>query len=142
MSITISDQTVLMTPDEQRSAAAYITTLGGDASDFRTASGQELTPEINVVIQKVLRAIKEDLPISISTLPREITTTTAATMLGITRPTLMKHVRNGRIKAHMVGSHHRLFSRDVLAFRDELKEEKQQAVFALMDLENELEQQG
>lgn len=91
---------------------------------------------------KVLRAIKDDLPITISTLPREITTTTAASMLGITRPTLMKHVRNGRINAHKVGSHHRLLSRDVLSFRDELKEEKRQAVFALMDLESELEQQG
>lgn len=141
MSITVSDQTVLMTPEEQRSAAAYITALDGDASDFQTAGGQELPPEINAVISKVLRAIKEDLPISISTLPREITTTTAASMLGITRPTLMKHVRNGRIPAHMVGSHHRLLSRDVLTFREELKEEKRQAVFALMDLENELEVQ-
>ncbi|MGO1463984.1 MAG: helix-turn-helix domain-containing protein [Candidatus Corynebacterium faecigallinarum] len=142
MSITVSDQNVLMTPEEQRSAAAYITALGGDASDFLTAGGSELPPEINAVFAKVLRAIKDDLPITISTLPREITTTTAASMLGITRPTLMKHVRNGRINAHKVGSHHRLLSRDVLSFRDELKEEKRQAVFALMDLESELEQQG
>lgn len=141
MSITISDRTVLMTSEEQRSAAEYITALGGDASDFQTAGGQQLPPEINAVISKVLRAIREDLPISISTLPREVTTTTAASMLGITRPTLMKHVRNERIPAHMVGSHHRLFSRDVLAFRRELEEEKLQAVFNLMDLENELEEQ-
>lgn len=93
------------------------------------------------MISKVLRAIKEDLPISISTLPLEVTTTTAASMLGMTRPTLMKHVRAGRVPAQMVGSHHRLFSRDVLAFREELKDEKRQAVFALMDLENELEAQ-
>ncbi|MDN6659486.1 MAG: helix-turn-helix domain-containing protein [Acidipropionibacterium jensenii] len=141
MSITVSGQTILMTSEEQRSAAAYISALGGDTSDFQTTGGQELPPEINVVISKVLRAIKEDLPISISTLPREITTTTAASMLGMTRPTLMKHVRAGRVPAQMVGSHHRLFSRDVLAFREELKDEKRQAVFALMDLENELEAQ-
>jgi len=97
---------------------------------------------INAVITKVLHAIKEDLPISISTLPREVTTTTAASMLGITRPTLMKHVHNGRISSHMIGSHHRLLSRDVLTFREELKAEKRQAAFALMDLKNNLEQQG
>lgn len=142
MSITVGDQNVLMTPEEQRSAAAYIAALDRDAAGFQTASGQELPPEINAVIAKVLRAIKEDLPISISTLPREVTTTTAASMLGITRPTLMKHVRNGRIPSHMVGSHHRLLSRDVLTFREELKAEKRQAVFALMDLENHLGQQG
>ena len=141
MSITVSGQTILMTPEEQRSAAAYISALGGDTSDFQTNGGQELPPEINAVISKVLRAIKEDLPISISTLPREITTTTAASMLGMTRPTLMKHVRSGRVPAHKVGSHHRLLSRDVLVFREELKEEKRQAVFALMDMEDELETQ-
>lgn len=41
----------------------------------------------------------------------------------------------------MVGSHHRLLSSDVLTFREELKEEKRQAVFSLMDLENELGEQ-
>ncbi|MGP5146642.1 helix-turn-helix domain-containing protein [Corynebacterium variabile] len=141
MSITVSGQTILMTPEEQRSAAAYISVLDGNASAFLTTDGQELPPEINAVISKVLRAIKEDLPISISTLPREVTTTTAASMLGMTRPTLMKHVRAGRVPAHMVGSHHRLLSRDVLTFREELKDEKQQAVFALLELENELEAQ-
>lgn len=142
MSITVGDQTILMTPEEQRSAAAYITALGEDVSGFQTTGGQGLPPVINAVITKVLHAIKEDLPISISTLPREVTTTTAASMLGITRPTLMKHVHNGRISSHMVGSHHRLLSRDVLTFQEQLKEEKRQAVFAFMDLENGLEQQG
>lgn len=73
--------------------------MGGDASDLQTPEGKSLPPEINNAIVQVLHAIKEGLPISISTLPEEVTTTTAASMLGITRPTLMKHVRNGRIPA-------------------------------------------
>lgn len=81
-----------------------------------------------------------DVPVSVSTLSKKVTTT-AASMLSITRPTLMKHVRNGRISTHMVGSHHRLLSHDALAFREELKEEKRQAFFNLMDLENELDEQ-
>ncbi|MEJ4100845.1 helix-turn-helix domain-containing protein [Corynebacterium mastitidis] len=141
MSITTNDHTVLLTPEERRSAAQYITALGGDASDLQTPEGKSLPPEIKNVIVRVFHAIKEGAPISISTLPKEVTTTAAAAMLGITRPTLMKHVRNGRISAHMVGSHHRLFSSDVLAFREELKEEKRRAVFDLMDLENELAEQ-
>lgn len=141
MSTVLGDQTVLLTPEEQQSAAACIASLSGNASDFQTASGESLPPEINNVIATVLRAIEKNLPISISTLPREITTTTAASMLGITRPTLMKHIRNGRISAHMVGSHHRLLSSEVLAFREELKEQKRRAVFELLDLENELEEQ-
>jgi hypothetical protein len=45
----------------------------------------------------------------------------------------MKHVRNGRIPTHMVGSPHQRFFRDVLALQEVPKEEKQQAVFALMN---------
>lgn len=62
-------------------------------------------------------------------------------MLGMSRPTLMKHVREDRLPAHMVGSHHRLFSKDVLAFQEELKNERRQTVFGLMDVESELADQ-
>lgn len=141
MSITISERNILLTPEEQRSAAAFINALGGDASDFQTTGGQALPPKLNAVIATILRAIEESLPISVSTIPREVTTTTAASMLGITRPTLMKHIRHGRIAAHKVGSHHRLLSADVLTFRDKLQEEKRRAIFELMDLEDELEKQ-
>ena len=71
-------------------------------------------------------------------MPSEVTTTTAASMLGMSRPTLMKHVRSGRISAHKVGSHHKLFSKDVLEFREVLKQEKRQAVFDLLDAEEDL----
>ncbi|MBX8996288.1 helix-turn-helix domain-containing protein [Corynebacterium testudinoris] len=141
MSITISERTILLTSEEQRSAAAFIDALGGDASEFQTSTGRVLPPELNAVIATMLRSIKENLPISVSTLPREVTTTTAASMLGITRPTLMKHIRHGRIPAHKVGSHHRLLSADVVTFREKLQEEKQREIFKLMGLEDELEKQ-
>ncbi|AKK09707.1 helix-turn-helix domain-containing protein [Corynebacterium testudinoris] len=141
MSITISERTILLTSEEQRSAAAFIDALGGDASEFQTSTGRVLPPELNAVIATMLPSIKENLPISVSTLPREVTTTTAASMLGITRPTLMKHIRHGRIPAHKVGSHHRLLSADVVTFREKLQEEKQREIFKLMGLEDELEKQ-
>lgn len=141
MSITVNDRTLLLPP--RSSALPPSTSLHWAETPpiFKPPRAKASPPEINNAIVQVLHAIKEGLPISISTLPKEVTTTTAASMLGITRPTLMKHVRNGRIPAHMVGSHHRLLSSDVLTFREELKEEKRQAVFSLMDLENELGEQ-
>lgn len=138
MSITKNETTIFLTDEERSSAARYITALGGDASDLQTTSGHELPPEINAVLGEVLKAMQEGRPITISTLPEEVTTTTAATMLGVTRPTVMKYIREDKLNAHMVGSHHRLLSKDVLSFREQLKNEKRQAVFGLMDLENDL----
>ena len=140
MGNTSADQNVLLTPSEQESVAKYISSLGGSSVDFQTTSGSTLPNKLNEIFQKVLHAIELDLPISISTMPKEVTTTTAASLLGIARPTLMKHVREGRINAHKVGSHHRLFSNEVLKFREELKQQKRDAVFELLDFEQQLEE--
>lgn len=50
-------------------------------------------------------------------MPEELTTTTAASELGISRPTLMKLVRAGELPATKVGSHTRLRREDVVALR-------------------------
>lgn len=70
-------------------------------------------------------------------MPEELTTSTAAKLLNISRPTLMKMIKSGKVKAHMVGTHHRLAARDVLALRRERIEAQQRAVFEMMDLANE-----
>ena len=81
----------------------------------------------------------EGRPVSVTTMPENLTTTAAAGLLGLSRPTLMKFIREGRIPAHKVGSHHRLPSTDVLALREKLHRERQQAVFGVMDLYDQLE---
>ena len=138
MPATVNDHSVLVTPEEQAHAAAFIDHMNQFPSEFRTTDGIAFPPEINAVLGKVLTALRNDAPISISTMPSEVTTTTAASMLGMSRPTLMKQVRSGRISAHKVGSHHKLFSKDVLEFREVLKQEKRQAVFDLLDAEEDL----
>lgn len=142
MTVTAENQTIMLEPGERQVIEEFITEHGGDAQEFATADGRGLPAPVNGIFRAVLRAIKEDLPISVSTLPREVTTTTAASMLGMSRPTLMKHVREGRIAAHKVGSHHRLLSRDVLAYRDALKQDRLQAVFDVMDFDDEVKSEN
>ena len=90
------------------------------------------------VINTVLHVISEGQPISISTVPTEITTTTAASILDVSRPTVMKHIRNGRLSARRLGTHHRLNSQEVLELLGELKQEQRNAIFELMDIEESL----
>lgn len=127
----------MLSPQERSSIIRFITAMDGDASDFATTAGQQAPRELNAVINQVLKAIAQDLPISITTMPKELTTTNAAAILGVSRPTLMKYIREGRVQAHKVGTHHRLNSRDVLDLATLLKQEQRQAVFELMDMDGE-----
>lgn len=139
MTITIAaTNEVLLSADEQSAARDFVQSLDGRPP--RVASGQDaaLPVEVARVLELVLEAMAEGRPVSVAAMPENLTTTAAAGLLGLSRPTLMKLVREGRIPAHKVGSHHRLRSADVLALKDELRLERQQAVFDVIDLEDEL----
>lgn len=97
----------------------------------------ELPRELVPIVLAALRAVREGGAFSVGVMPEELTTSAAAKMLNVSRPTLMKMIKAGRIKAHMVGTHHRLATQDVLALRRERIEAQQRAVLEMMDLANE-----
>lgn len=76
-----------------------------------------LPQELRSVVEQVIRATAEGKTITLRTLPEELSTTEAARQLGMSRPTLMKLVRNGDLASHKVGSHTRLLLEDVRTFQ-------------------------
>lgn len=139
MTTTISaTNEVLLSIDEQSAARDFVRSLDGQLPRVASNQNTALPPAVARVLELVLEAMAEGHPVSIVAMPENLTTTAAAGLLGLSRPTLMKLVREGRIPAHKVGSHHRLRSTDVLALKDELRLERQQAVFDVMDLDDEL----
>ena len=139
MTITIAaTNEVLLSSDEQSAARDFVQSLGGQPVQIGIGQDAELPVEVARVFELVLEAMAEGRPVSIAAMPENLTTTAAAGLLGLSRPTLMKLVREGRIPAHKVGSHHRLRSADVLTLKDELRLERLQADFDVMDLEDEL----
>ena len=94
-------------------------------------------PEVGLIIQQVLDVMARGGVVTISSLPKEMTTTTAAAVLGVSRPTLMAMIRDGRIAAHRVGSHHRLMADDVFAERS-ARRARERAAFA--DLQEALDE--
>lgn len=139
MTITITaTNEVLLSADEQSAARDFVQSLDGRSPRVASGQGAALPIEVSRVLELVLEAMAEGRPVSVSAMPESLTTTAAAGLLGLSRPTLMKLVREGRIPAHKVGSHHRLRSADVLTLKDELRLERQRAVFDVLDLEEEL----
>ena len=116
---------------------------GRDAETISTSPegerAQALPPELSQLIRRVLEAIATGQTVTLQTLPEELSTTTAARELGISRPTLMKMIHNGEIAAHKVGSHHRLKRDDVRAVRRAQLARQREALDELLQLEDGLE---
>ncbi|MFC0451437.1 helix-turn-helix domain-containing protein [Rhodococcus jostii] len=79
-------------------------------------------PELARILTAVVAVVAAGGTVTIGSVPSEVTTTTAAQMLDISRPTLMKLIGEGEIPAHKVGSHTRLKSSDVIAYQERLRD--------------------
>ncbi|MDG3010311.1 helix-turn-helix domain-containing protein [Rhodococcus sp. D2-41] len=102
----------------------------------RSALESVVPPELAGVLVEVTRIVAAGGTVTIGAMPEELTTTSAADLLGISRPTLMKLVTTGQIAAHKVGTHTRLRTADVLAYRDRLREQQREALWELRDFED------
>jgi len=100
-------------------------------------AAQPLPPELGQLLQQVLQAVASGSTVTVTTTPREVTTSTAAAMLGISRPTLMKMIGDGGIPAHKVGTHTRLLSEDVIAAKKARRARERAAFAALLEAEDD-----
>lgn len=108
---------------------------------LRTADGLdvELPNGIQDTLLSALASIASTGSVSIGQVPDELTSTVAADMLGVSRPTLLKWARQGVIESFTVGTHTRFHRDDVVALRAKRAAERRQALDELMafDLEHE-----
>ncbi|WP_306436952.1 helix-turn-helix domain-containing protein [Rhodococcus sp. 06-235-1A] len=98
-----------------------------------------LPPELADVIAAALSIIARGGTVTIGSLPSELSTTTAADILDISRPTLMKLIKTGALPSYKVGSHTRLKASDVTAYRENLRNQQRAAFNDLRDYEDMLD---
>lgn len=138
------ERTTLITrPQERRQAHDLLEQVGGrvETLTIEVASHKASVPrELAGIIGRVLEVMARGGTVLIGSLPEQLTTTIAAEQLGVSRPTLMRMIRDGEIPAHKVGTHHRLKAADVLAFKRARLERQRQALEELHALEDELDQ--
>lgn len=97
-----------------------------------------IPPALAGIVQEVINGLSRGATMTIGSVPREVTTTTAAKMLGVSRPTLMKLIADEKLPAHKVRTHTRLMTSDVLAFREAQREAQRRAFAELRELDEEL----
>jgi excisionase family DNA binding protein len=115
--------------------------MRGSRSEANLPGDPGLSRDFTRFLASLLDQISQGKTVVVGALPKQLTTTVAAAQLGVSRMTLMKLVREGTLPAHKVGTHTRLLTEDVLAFRRKRLTEQRSALRDLLDLEDELDVQ-
>lgn len=120
--------------------------LTGDVEALRTALARPVD-SVNVALslprkiaEKVLALLDAERTTGAVVVPVKefFTTTEAATMLGLSRPTLMKLIESGEIAHVKVGTHYRVPAQAILEFQRARRARREQAAEALASFSNEI----
>jgi excisionase family DNA binding protein len=68
----------------------------------------------------------------------DLTTQQAADFLNVSRPFFVKLLEAGKLDFHKVGSHRRVYFRDLLAYKEQSRGERRKALAELADQAQEL----
>lgn len=134
--VSISDETLRSVQDEVR-------TVTGKVRNFAAVLGNgevhALPNQVSEVLRQAVLALSEHGTVSIGTLPKDLTSTTAAKLLGVSRPTLIKLARSGELPSHTVGTHTRFHREDILAEKERRENKRHELLHSIEQLEEELE---
>lgn len=97
----------------------------------------EIPKDIYEVLVKVVESMRQGLAVTITPRTMTLTTQQAAEMLGISRPTLISLLDEGRIPFERPKNHRRLRLEDVIAFKENRKMEQYEALSRMGDAEDE-----
>jgi excisionase family DNA binding protein len=91
-----------------------------------------LPPAVYEVLSQVIAAMRAGRAITVAPLAQRLTTQEAADLLGISRPTVVKLLDDGRIPFEQPGRHRRIRLDELLAYRDQRRTERSKALDELV----------
>ena len=131
----------VMIDDDMVENLQSLPSLGAATFRVTDAEGRVVSLPLDVqrLISQVLTSVAQRGEITISRVPEELTSTVAAEILGVSRPTLMKWAKEGAIATHKRGTHTRFKRDDVLKLKQQRAEERAQAFSEWREFEKENE---
>ncbi len=116
--------------DDRQAATAALTALRRRPRRFTLPDGTTVHLPKTAVdgLIEMLDAVAHGEEASVVRTPREVTTQQAATVLNVSRPTVVKLIDDSVLPARRVGSHRRVLLSDLLEYRDKLVAERRAAL--------------
>lgn len=90
----------------------------------------ELPVEVYRVVRQVVEALRQGLAVTVVPQTQTLTTQQAADLLGVTRPTVIKLLDEGKVPFERSGTHRRILLRDLLTYRRQRRSEQYAALEA------------
>ena len=90
------------------------------------------------LLGEILKAMSQGKPVSIVPQATELTTQSAAEILGCSRPYLVKLLEEGKIDYTKVGKHRRIKYEDVINYKMKMKEEQKKWLIEMMHADEDL----
>ena len=90
------------------------------------------------LLLNILADISRGNPVSVIPHKTELTTQQAANMLNVSRPYLVKLLENGDIHHHKVGTHRRVYVKDVIEYKARIDSDRSNTLDKLAELSQEI----
>jgi excisionase family DNA binding protein len=84
-------------------------------------------------IAEILRIVESGGEPIVTSNNEYLTTTEAALVINVTRPTIISWIEQGRLSAHLVGTHRRLLSSEVHALHAEIQSSRMAALDRILN---------
>ncbi len=97
----------------------------------------ELPVEVFNVLRAVVLAMEAGQAVTVAPVHQRLTTQEAADLIGVTRPTFVKYLEQGRIPYDQPGRHRRVLLADVLAFKKERSSQRREALDEMVAIADE-----
>ncbi|RKS79695.1 excisionase family DNA binding protein [Actinomadura pelletieri DSM 43383] len=98
----------------------------------------EVPAEVHRVLTQVVEALRRGFAVTVAPSTKTLTTQQAADILGVSRPTVIKLLDEGRIPYERTGTHRRILLGDLLAYREKRRAAQYAALEATaIDIDDE-----
>ncbi len=114
----------------------------GDTARIRVIDGeQDITVPLSAMrmLVDILAHMAEGEAISLIPQHAELTTQQAADFMNVSRPFFVKLLENGKLPHHKVGSHRRVYFRDLIAYKEQSMADRKKVMEELAAQAQELD---
>lgn len=140
MAVAVTERTVLPPEESLDDLVDFVGRINGDAHAELVGPGGTrilLPAAVYEVLHLVVMAMARGQAVTIAPHHQQLTTQEAADILGVSRPTLVKMLDDGRIPYTQPGRHRRVLLRDLLAYQEQRRTAREKAMDELVAISEE-----